>query len=57
LIKEENLQEGMELEEHMQAIAASKIAIIVFSKSYTEFLPAVFFSLKKSLNATKLLAK
>jgi len=26
----------MELEEHMRAIAASKIAIIVFSKSYTE---------------------
>nr|XP_007134208.1 hypothetical protein PHAVU_010G028500g [Phaseolus vulgaris]ESW06202.1 hypothetical protein PHAVU_010G028500g [Phaseolus vulgaris] len=36
LIKEENLQEGMELEEHMRAIAATKIAIIVFSKSYTE---------------------
>jgi len=34
--KEENLQEGMELEEHMREIAASKIAIIVFSKSYTE---------------------
>jgi len=26
----------MELEEHMRTIAASKIAIIVFSKSYTE---------------------
>jgi len=36
LINEENLQEGMKLEEHMSAIAASKIAIIVFSKSYTE---------------------
>jgi len=36
LINEENLQEGMKLEEHMKAIAASKIAIIVFSKSYTE---------------------
>jgi len=36
LIKEENLQEGIDLEEHMRAIAASKIAIIVFSKSYTE---------------------
>ena len=36
LIKEENLQEGMGLEEHMREIAASKIAIIVFSKSYTE---------------------
>jgi len=33
LIKEEN---GMELEEHMRAIACSKIAIIVFSKSYIE---------------------
>jgi len=35
-IKEGNLQEGMELEEHMRAIAASKIAIIIFSKSYYE---------------------
>jgi len=36
LIKEENLSEGMKLEEHMGAIAVSKIAIIVFSKTYTE---------------------
>ena len=36
LINEENLQEGITLEEHMRAIAASKIAIIVFSKTYTE---------------------
>ncbi|BAT97009.1 hypothetical protein LR48_Vigan11g146200 [Vigna angularis] len=36
LVNEENLQEGMKLEEHMGAIAVSKIAIIVFSKTYTE---------------------
>jgi len=36
LINEENLQEGMKMEERMRAIAGSKIAIIVFSKSYTE---------------------
>ncbi|BAT97010.1 hypothetical protein VIGAN_09035000 [Vigna angularis var. angularis] len=33
---EENGQEGTKLEEHMRAIAASKIAIIVFSKTYAE---------------------
>ncbi|XP_022633874.1 TMV resistance protein N-like [Vigna radiata var. radiata] len=36
LINMENLEEGMQLEEHMRAIASSKIAIIVFSKTYTE---------------------
>jgi len=36
LINEENMLEGIELEEHMRAIAASKIAIIVFPKSYTK---------------------
>ncbi|KOM58426.1 hypothetical protein LR48_Vigan11g146000 [Vigna angularis] len=35
-ISKENLQEGIKLEEHMRAIASSKIAIIVFSKKYTE---------------------
>jgi len=35
-INEENQHGEMKLEEHMRAIAGSKIAIIVFSKTYTE---------------------
>ncbi|KOM57962.1 hypothetical protein LR48_Vigan11g099500 [Vigna angularis] len=35
-ISMENLEEGMQLEEHMRALTCSKIAIIVFSKTYTE---------------------
>jgi len=36
LVDEENLQERMKLKEHMGAIACSKIAIIVFSETYSE---------------------
>ncbi|XP_027907357.1 TMV resistance protein N-like isoform X2 [Vigna unguiculata] len=36
LINEENPQEGMNLEEHLRAIAGTKITIIVFTKTYTE---------------------
>ncbi|XP_014515492.1 TMV resistance protein N-like [Vigna radiata var. radiata] len=35
-ISQENLHEGMKLEEHMRAIGHTKITIIVFSKSYAE---------------------
>ncbi|KOM58430.1 hypothetical protein LR48_Vigan11g146400 [Vigna angularis] len=35
-ISQENLHDGMRLEEHMRAIGHTKITIIVFSKSYTE---------------------
>ncbi|KOM58699.1 hypothetical protein LR48_Vigan11g173300 [Vigna angularis] len=35
-ISQENLHDGMKLEEHMRAIGHTKITIIVFSKSYTE---------------------
>ncbi|XP_027906917.1 disease resistance-like protein DSC2 [Vigna unguiculata] len=35
-INEESLPKELELKEHMRAIAASKIAIIVFSKTYAE---------------------
>ncbi|XP_052724683.1 disease resistance protein RUN1-like [Vigna angularis] len=36
LISQENLHEGIKLEEHMRAIGHTKITIIVFSKSYIE---------------------
>ena len=35
-ISQENLHEGVKLEEQMRAIGGTKITIIVFSKSYTE---------------------
>ncbi|XP_047163027.1 disease resistance protein RUN1-like [Vigna umbellata] len=35
-ISQENLQEGMKLEEQLRAIGGTKITIIVFSKSYAE---------------------
>ncbi|XP_022642187.1 TMV resistance protein N-like isoform X2 [Vigna radiata var. radiata] len=35
-ISQENLQEGMKLEEQIRAIGGTKITIIVFSKSYAE---------------------
>ncbi|XP_027907972.1 TMV resistance protein N-like isoform X2 [Vigna unguiculata] len=46
-ISQENLQEGMKLEEHMGEIAASKIAIIVFSKTYAESTCCLFELEKK----------
>jgi len=36
LFNEEKFHEGMKVEEHKRAIACSKIAIIVFSETYTE---------------------
>ncbi|XP_014516173.1 disease resistance protein RLM3-like [Vigna radiata var. radiata] len=35
-ISQENLQQGMKVEEHIRAIGGTKITIIVFSKSYAE---------------------